>query len=360
MKLVHLQLLSNDNWRERSISTAARILLIKNEVGDTSSIKNTLEYLGYRVDELLFSKEDVIEKTRDFHPDIVLMDRSEGEEGECKVVQWMRNEVDVPVVQLISSVEKNSVDLMNVDDLSDYVLKPVNEMDLFYSIEIAWYKHELNKKIGKNQENFLKLSDTIDELVFSINSEYKITNWNSSIEQMSGYAFNDVMGRDVERLGIFGQVDEIKRIVDDVCNNNSVNVKTFHLGVSTKNSEKNMIAVQSLNEMYVDNDISVSVVFIGRAVSSYTFQQASVEESNGCFLDGCLVELLRFLCEKKGQVYGIMFRDIKKGLNVSYPTIRKRIGLLERLALVHVVKNGNRKVVYVTAKGKNVSDDIII
>ena len=151
-------------------------------------------------------------------------------------------EVDVPVVQLISNVEKNSVDQMNMDDLSDYVLKPVNKINLYYSIKSALDKYELNKKIGKNQENFSKLIDTIDELVFSINSEYKITNWNSSIEQMSGYASNDVNGRDVERLGIFVQVDEIKRIVDDVCHGDAKVEETQLVCLFSNNGDKKMIA----------------------------------------------------------------------------------------------------------------------
>ena len=282
------------------MSTAARILLIKNGVNDATSIIDTLEYLGYHVDELLFSKENVIEKAKDFHPDIVLMDGDDGGEGECKVVQWMRNEVDVPVVQLISSVEKNSVDLMNMDDLSDYVLKPVNEMDLRYSIEIAWYKHELNKKIGMNGENFSKLINNVDELVFSINSEYKITNWNSSIEQMSGYASDDVNGMEVDRLGIFDQVDEIKRVVDDVCHGDAKVEDTQPISLISKKGDKKIIAVRPPRVVY-DGHHCVSVVFIGRDITYQYERIECLKKGNGYILvnendEGALL-LLKSLAE---------------------------------------------------------------
>ncbi len=250
--------------------------------------------MGYCVDELLFSKETILEKVRDFHPDIVLMDRNDGEEGECKVVQWMRNEVDVPVVQLISSVEKNSVDLMNMDDLSDYVLKPVNEMDLRYSIEIAWYKHELNKKIGMNGENFSKLINNVDELVFSINSEYKITNWNSSIEQMSGYAFNDVDGKEIDRLGIFDQVDEIKRVVDDVCHGDAKAEETQLVCLFSNNGDKKMIAVRPPRVVYDDHHC-VSVVFIGRDITYQYERVKDLKEGNGYLLIDGEMEALSLL-----------------------------------------------------------------
>lgn len=79
---------------------------------------------------------------------------------------------------------------------------------------------------------------------------------------MSEYAFNDVKGIEINRIGIFDQVDEIKIVVDDVCNNNSDYIKILYLGLSTKNSVKKIIIVKPPDEVYIDDGDGVSIVFI--------------------------------------------------------------------------------------------------
>lgn len=68
--------------------------------------------------------------------------------------------------------------------------------------------------------------------------------------------------------------------------------------------------------------------------------------------DRKLMELLRFICRGENQSYSVSFKDIKKGLHVSYPTVRKRVGWLARNRLVVVVARGNKKVVHLTKKGR--------
>ncbi len=66
-----------------------------------------------------------------------------------------------------------------------------------------------------------------------------------------------------------------------------------------------------------------------------------------------LFEMLRFLAEENVRGSVVHFKKIIKRTRVSYVTVAKRIGALERLGLVYTERQGKTRLAFVTEKGKS-------
>ena len=77
----------------------------------------------------------------------------------------------------------------------------------------------------------------------------------------------------------------------------------------------------------------------------------SFNRTDSVFIDVQIREILGYVCEMNRQSVCVSFKDIRRRFDLSYPTVRKRVGLLEDQGFVSIVKKGNRKIVCVTELG---------
>jgi len=84
----------------------------------------------------------------------------------------------------------------------------------------------------------------------------------------------------------------------------------------------------------------------------------SFSKTNSVLTDVQIGEILRYVCEMNRQSVCVSFKDIRRRFDVSYPTVRKRVSLLESKGFVSIVKKGNRKVLCVTEVGWRVFDHL--
>lgn len=123
------------------------------------------------------------------------------------------------------------------------------------------------KPVGSLDLDYLRsLFDHVDDFMFSVNLELKITSWNSSIEQVSGYAVDEVINREIRSLGIFDHVDELENMVKRV--NLYGSVGCHHLVLLSKKGVRKNVLVHSPITRCEDEKQDDSVFLIGRDVTS--------------------------------------------------------------------------------------------
>jgi class 3 adenylate cyclase len=142
-----------------------RILIAEDESVIAIDLAKTLEKLSYKVIGSSRNGRDVIKKAGELKPDLILMDiLLEGKITGIQAAEEIMNTYDVPVIYLTAYADPATLEKAKLTEPFGYILKPFDERTLHTSIEMALYKHEINKKLKERTEE-LKAEKEKSELL---------------------------------------------------------------------------------------------------------------------------------------------------------------------------------------------------
>ncbi|MBU7019247.1 MAG: PAS domain S-box protein [Theionarchaea archaeon] len=187
-----------------------KILVVEDESIVAWELQNRLQNLGYSVPAVALSGEEAISKTEAHHPDLVLMDVVlEGEMDGIETAHHINARFDIPVVYLSGHSDEKTLERAKMTGPYGYVLKPIGDRDLHVTIEMALYKHTMEKKL-KESEKWLRESEERFRDLFenSVLGIYKTTPdghilmANPALVRMLGYtSFEELAQRNLEEEG---------------------------------------------------------------------------------------------------------------------------------------------------------------
>jgi two-component system cell cycle sensor histidine kinase/response regulator CckA len=132
--------------------TKAGILIVEDENIIALDIKRSLLNLGYDVVGTAASGEDAIIKAERSQPDLVLMDiMLKGEMDGIEAAEQMRMRFDIPLVFLTAYANDTVLERAKIIQPFGYILKPFRENELHTNIEIALYRHEMEKQLRERE-----------------------------------------------------------------------------------------------------------------------------------------------------------------------------------------------------------------
>jgi CheY-like chemotaxis protein len=111
--------------------SAVRILIVEDEAIIARDIQNILSRFGYQVSGLASSGEESIQKARDQHPDLVLMDvRLKGSMNGIEAAHEIHDHLHIPVVYLTANGEEKILEDVQPNNGFMKILKPFEENDI--------------------------------------------------------------------------------------------------------------------------------------------------------------------------------------------------------------------------------------
>jgi two-component system, response regulator PdtaR len=142
------------------------IFIVEDEAIVASDIEETLKSLGYEVKGIAKSGEIALVKVKELMPDLVLMDihlatTMDGVETAGKIHVLY----DIPVIYLTAYADKALLDRAKVTEPYGYVIKPYDERELHSVIEIALYKHRIEREIRKRDAVLFAVSSAVEWLL---------------------------------------------------------------------------------------------------------------------------------------------------------------------------------------------------
>ena len=118
-----------------------RIMVVEDENITALDIAGKLEELGYEIVAVVSSGTLAIEKARELHPDLILMDiMLKGDMDGIKVTKSIED-LFIPVVYLTSYTDEKTLQRASETSPYGYIIKPYNEEELKSTIEMALHKH---------------------------------------------------------------------------------------------------------------------------------------------------------------------------------------------------------------------------
>ncbi|MCE2393833.1 PAS domain S-box protein, partial [Candidatus Poribacteria bacterium] len=186
---------------------AKQILIVEDDSDVVGYIEHLLKSLGYGVCAIVSSGEVAMQKAAEVHPDLALVDMMlAGDMDGIAVAEQMRARFNIPVVYLTAYVDQRLLKRAQITEAFGYVLKPFAERRLHLNIEIALYRHEMERKFKESEQWLSTILRSIGDAVIATNENGYVQFINSVAEDLTGWSQEDAFGKDLEE--VFNVVSE--------------------------------------------------------------------------------------------------------------------------------------------------------
>lgn len=140
-----------------------KILVVEDEVLVATDIEESLESLGYTVQNSVSTGLAAIEEVEKCLPSLILMDINlKGVMTGIEAAKNIVNKHNVPIVYLTANADLATIDQAKVSLPYGYIIKPFTDKELQTNIEIALFKFENDLKLKMESEQFNTFFDLKD------------------------------------------------------------------------------------------------------------------------------------------------------------------------------------------------------
>jgi len=184
-----------------------KILVVEDEENLAQYIKFTLNNLGYDISAVASSGEEAIQKASETQPDLVLMDIVlEGDMDGIEAAQQIRRLFDIPVIYLTGYTDSKTFKRAKITEPFGYLLKPFQKRELHTVIEMAIYKHRMERRLKESEIWFATTLKSVGDAVITTDAKGCVTLMNALAEKLTGWKQEEAFGKDLsEVLNIIDQ-----------------------------------------------------------------------------------------------------------------------------------------------------------
>ncbi len=179
----------------------ARILVVEDQNIIAMDLKSRLTGLGYVVPAVIAYGEEVAAKAEELKPDLVLMDivLKGGMDG-VQAAEQIRQQFGLPVIYLTAHSDERTLQRARVTEPYGYILKPFEDRELNMAIEIALYKHRMERKLRENERWLAATLKSIGEAVIATDIKKRIKFMNPVAEELTGWPQAEAAGRELSQV----------------------------------------------------------------------------------------------------------------------------------------------------------------
>jgi PAS domain S-box-containing protein len=184
-----------------SPESSPRILVVEDEAVVALSLQQQLRELGYSVAAIAATGEEALLRAEQLGPDLVLMDvRLKGPMDGVEAAGEVRRRFRIPVIYLTAYSNREIMERAKVTEPYGYILKPYEDRELHMVIEMALYKHRMERKLEERERWFAATLRSIGDAVVATDAQERVTFMNPVAEQLTGWAAEEARGRDLAEV----------------------------------------------------------------------------------------------------------------------------------------------------------------
>jgi diguanylate cyclase (GGDEF)-like protein/PAS domain S-box-containing protein len=178
-----------------------RILVVEDERIIAIDLQRRLEKLGYLVVGLCTTGSEAIDTALKESPDLILMDiMLERENAGIEAAKVIKDRAGIPVIFLTAYADEQTLDRAKEAEPFGYILKPFKERELHTSIDIALYKHRVDKTLKRQERRFSAILHSIGDGIVASDNRQAIQFMNPVAEELTGWTEEDAIGRPLNEV----------------------------------------------------------------------------------------------------------------------------------------------------------------
>ncbi len=296
-----------------------RILVVEDEVIVAEDIRRTLQNQGYAVPSTVTSGEDAIKKAKENNPDLALMDIFlQGEMDGIETAKQMRS-LDIPVIYLTAYSDKKILERAKITEPFGYIIKPFKERELNITIEMALFKHKMEKELYESREWFNKTLQSISDGVIATDQKGFVKFMNPVAQFMTGWGQEEARGKLLmDVLYISG---ENKDGTIDLIDGETGSIKGYQAALVSRNEKKTHIDLRSAPIRDENGTIRGTVLVFRDITEQKRTEEIRIEK-----------ERLAYASQAKSEFLANMSHELRTPLNAiigfSELLVQKKAGYL--------------------------------
>jgi two-component system, cell cycle sensor histidine kinase and response regulator CckA len=184
-----------------------KILIVEDEGLIARDIASRLERSGYAVVGIAEAGDEALRKVEEFAPDLILMDiRINGDMDGVETATRIQEQFDLPIIYITAHSDRETLDRAKITAPFGFLTKPLHQTNLKDSIEIALYKHQLEREGRRQRASLTAVLRNIGEAVIVTDGDQKVQFMNLMAEQLTGWRIAEAKGRSL--LGVLEIFDD--------------------------------------------------------------------------------------------------------------------------------------------------------
>ncbi|MCD4653135.1 response regulator [bacterium] len=170
-----------------------KILIVEDETIVAMGIRKTLTSLGYQVTGIASSGIKALQKAEETRPDLVLMDiQLKGGMDGIETAIIIRDNFGFPVIFLTAFADNETLERAKITESYAYLVKPFQKRELNIAIEMALYKHKMEKGIRISELRFKRMAESIQDGLTMIENG-KVVYVNDQACRLFGYSREEML-----------------------------------------------------------------------------------------------------------------------------------------------------------------------
>lgn len=193
-----------------------KVLVVEDETIVALDLKSRLTSMDYEVVGTVGKGEEAVILALEKKPQCVLMDvQLKGDMDGIETAGRIREAVDVPIIFVTAYGDEETLERVKVQEAFGYILKPYNDREIYTNIEIAIYKHGIEKRLKESEKRLEITLRSIAEGVIATDPHGTITYINPAALTLMGYDDNEVLKKPLLEVFRFKLREELSGSVEE-------------------------------------------------------------------------------------------------------------------------------------------------
>jgi two-component system cell cycle sensor histidine kinase/response regulator CckA len=321
----------------------AKILIVEDEGIEALDLQHRLTSLGYTAPDIVATGEEAVIKAGETHPDLILMDiMLRGEMDGVTAASRIHASFDIPIIFLTAYADEDTLRRAKITEPHGYLVKPCKEKDLHISIDMALYKHKMERKLKESEKWFATTLGSIGDAVIATDKNGLITFMNPVAEGLTGWKTEDAFFKKIAEVFNRVNMDTHKPVEDPVA-------RVLLEGVTAGLANHTLLIVRDGKEIPIDDSAApikddkgniIGVVLIFRDVTEHKRMEAELRR-HAAELEAANEELAAFVHSVSHDLRAPL-RTISGFINILHEKYSERLDAEGKDFLTRVYNGSNK------------------
>ncbi|MBT4576557.1 MAG: response regulator [Candidatus Cloacimonetes bacterium] len=200
-----------------------RLLIVEDERIIAEDIKRTLIQFNYDVIDIISYGERVLERYEELNPDLILMDiMLAGKINGIETASKIKDNHNVPIIYLTAYANEPILNSAKVTEPFGYLIKPFEEHELHATIEMAFYRYDMEKTLRQSEKKYRLLFNSIADPIFILSENGEnFLDCNDVVLNKYGYSKFELMSMPTYKLYPEEEVEKLFTYLNNKDSNES-------------------------------------------------------------------------------------------------------------------------------------------